>query len=213
MAYSMAATASQAARHTKRDELGRATLRTTRRARLGVAIVAKLTLAAKRQLVLCGIQEMPMASVTALQGPIPRSTRLMPSSVYDGCDTGENKWYPARGDLYPFLERLVRRLVTDDKKKYSKRAPAMSFENLDAEPVAEQASAIYLNSLYGAADEETQVLILAVQEHMNDTGGVNWGDVQSTLGVTKYEMNKRREKLASLMEKHDLLHPQAQPDS
>jgi hypothetical protein len=132
--------------------------------------------------------------------------------AYEGCVTGENKWDPARGDLYPFLERLVRRLVTDDKRKYSKRAPAMSYEELDAEPSAEKASAIYLNALYDAADEEVQELLLAVQEHMNDTGGVTWSDVQATLGVTKYEMNKRREKLASLMEKHEL-HPQKQPAS
>lgn len=178
-----------------------------------VSIVAKLTLAAKRQLVLCGMPQDANGMRHCPSGTNPEEYAMEAMvKVYEGCATGENKWDPARGDLYPFLERLVRRLVTDDKRKYSKRAPAMSYEDLDAEPSAEKASTIYLNALYGAADGDVQDLILAVQEHMNDTGGITWGDVQGTLGVTKYEMNKRREKLASLMEKHDL-HPQTQPAS
>lgn len=175
------------------------------------SIIAKLTLAAKRQLVLCGMPRDADGKHYCPSGTNPEEYAMEAMvKVHKGCLSGENKWDPTRGDLYPFLERLVRRLITDDKKKYSKRGLAPSYEELDAEPSVENACAVYLNVLFDAAGPDVQELILAVQEHVNNAGGIIWSDVQATLGISKYEMNKRRDNLASLMEKHDL-HPQSQP--
>ena len=168
-------------------------------------IVGKLTLAAKRQLVLCGMPRNADSGQYCPSGTNPEEYALDAMvKVFEGCSTGENKWNPIRGDLYPFLERLVRRLVTDDKKKFSRRVQALSFEAMDCEPAVEEASAIYLNALFDAADEEVQNLILVVQECMNGDGTLNWSEVRTALGVNDYQLGKRRKKLESLIAEHEL---------
>jgi hypothetical protein len=130
--------------------------------------------------------------------------------VYDGCTTGENRWDPDRGELYPFLEQLVRRLVTDDKKKFSKRPAALSYEADEVDVETTQVTSELLNALYNDADDDLQELILVLQELVEMDGTVNWTAVRQKLnGVSRYELDKRRERLRGLLTKHDM-HPTPQ---
>lgn len=175
-------------------------------------IIGKLTLAALNQLKLCGLSRDKEGNAHIPSGTHPQGYALdAVTKVYEACVTGTNKWDPERGDLYPFLERLVRRLITDDKKKYSKRPSPLSYDEQEATLEMEQSSSIHLNALFDAADEGVQELILVLQEHVDADGGVHWGDVREQLGVSKHEMTKRRERLASLMEHHDLHRPMEKP--
>lgn len=178
-------------------------------------IIGKLTLAALNQLKLCGLSTDKEGKSYIPSGTHPQGYALdAMARVYEGCSTGENRWDPERGELYPFLERLVRRLVTDDKKKYSKRAPSISYDQTEVNVETEQATGELLNALYAAAGEEVQELILVLQENVEKDGAVNWTEIRRQLtntkgerGISKHELAKRRAQLENLLLKHDLYKP------
>ncbi|MBX3118541.1 MAG: hypothetical protein KF784_05720 [Fimbriimonadaceae bacterium] len=168
-------------------------------------IVGRLTLVALNQLKLCGYCSRTKDGTAAPSGCSAEDYALTAiEKAYEGCMTGKNKWEPDRGDLFPFLEVLVRRLITDDKKKYTKCPTTISYETEEVDVATDQATAELLNALYDDADDGTQELILALQEQVGNDGSVNWGEVQTALKISKHELNKRRTHLQALLEKHDL---------
>lgn len=178
-------------------------------------IIGKLTLAALNQLKLCGLSTDKEGNAYIPSGIHPQGYAIdAMAKVYEGCSTGENRWDPNRGDLYPFLEKLVRRLVNDDKKKYSKRPSAISYDQTDVNVEVEQATGELLNTLYAAADDEVQDLILVLQDYVEKDGAVNWTEIRARLtnskgecGTSKHDLAKRRSKLENLILKHDLYKP------
>lgn len=168
-------------------------------------IVGRLTLVALNQLKLCGYSSQTKDGTVAPSGCSAEDYALTAvEKAFNGCTTGINKWDPSRGKLFPFLEALVRRLITDDKKKYTKRPTTISYEAEEVDVATDQATAELLNALYDDADEGIQELILALQEQVGNDGSVNWGEVQTALKVSKHDLNKRRTHLQTLLEKHDL---------
>ena len=120
--------------------------------------------------------------------------------AFDACDTGENKWEPDRGDIWPFLDRLVRRLVTDDKTKYTKRKPVMSLDDHLIDLEAEEISQDILNEAYARADDDLKEFILDVLEEVETDGSMNWADFQEQKGCTRYACDKLRKQLAHLIQ-------------
>jgi len=168
-------------------------------------IVGRLTLVALNQLKLCGYSSQTKDATVSPSGCSAEDYALTAlEKAYEGCWTGKNRWEPDRGDLFPFLEALVRRLITDDRKKYTKRPTSISYEAEEVEVATEQVTGELLNALYNDADDGTQELILTLQEQVGNDGSVNWGEVKTALNISKHELNKRRSNLEALLESHDL---------
>jgi DNA-directed RNA polymerase subunit N (RpoN/RPB10) len=165
-------------------------------------IVGKLTLAALNQLKLCGwVQDKEALRVNpAAKDGLGYAVDAM-VKAYEACETGQNKWDPSRGKLYPFLERLVRRLVTDDKEKYTGGPSFHSLDDQLVEPRVEQRMGEVLIDLLERTDGELQHFIYAVIEQTESDGaGVHWGEIQETLGITRYRCDRLRIELRDLIE-------------
>jgi DNA replication protein DnaD len=168
-------------------------------------IVQRLTLSALKYLRLCGHGGQGKDGTAAPSRRSPEDYALTAvEKVYEGCTTGKNKWNPNRGDLFPFLDALVHRFITDDQKKYTNRPATISYEADEVDVATDQATGELLNALFSDADDGTQELILALQEQVGSDGSMNWGEVQTTLNISKHELNKRRTNLQALLKKHNL---------
>lgn len=163
-------------------------------------LVEKLTLAALRQLKRCGwhAERNGMTMNPSANDAAGYAVDAM-VKAYDACSTGTNKWDPEKGDLYPFLERLVCRLVTDDKREYTRRKPPIYLDDLPTAPIQLQLAQILLGEVFDRADAELQDFILKVIENTSAGDGVRWGDIHGLPGISKHKTNKFRRQLEELL--------------
>ena len=178
------------------------TLRQNLDAQNWTEIVGRLTLAAVHQLRVCGYTADVEGRVMTPSGKgAPDYAIDAICKAYEACDTGTNMWDPDRGELYPFLERLTRRLVNDDYRTAHGRPAMASLECLEIEPRDESIAETDLNTAFQNADAELQGFMLNVIERADSTGGINWTEFRTELGLTRHAANALRERLRVLLQR------------
>ena len=172
-------------------------------------IVGKLTLVALHQLKLCGWAQGSHANRVnpAAKEAVGYALDAM-VKAYEACETGKNEWDPTRGRLFPFLERLVRRLITDDKRKFTK-GPSITFIGDEVlEPQVERHIEYVLVDMVDRADAQMGGFISAVLRHAESDGqGINWKELREDLGLSRHTCDQMRLKLADLIDASTKEHP------
>jgi hypothetical protein len=165
-------------------------------------IVGKLTLAALHQLKVCGwTQDAHATRVNPAAKDAKDYAIDAMVKAYEACETGKNKWDPTRGHLFPFLERLVRRLITDDKSKYSKGPAITPIEDEIIEPQQEKRMEDLLIDMVVRSDEKMAAFISAVLRNAETDGqNMRWNELREELCLTRHACDQMRRELADLID-------------
>ena len=171
-------------------------------------LVKRLTLAALYQMKRCGWSN---AVDNAKQNPMATMAEEYAVDAmvkaYEGCSGKENHYDRNRGEFYPWIEHLVRRLITDDAKKRKIRArwPLVPLEDEDdVSPELEEASEYALIDLVSGAEDDLAAFISAAVAQLEDNpdwAKPHWGHLQTELGITRHQCDQLRKRLEQHLER------------